>query len=400
MTESLPNTSPKWDRTMKMVIGLTLIMILAGLLIKFQSILPQIFLIIIIAYLINPIADIFARKTHTPWKVSVTIVYILIFFVFLGLATISGVSITLQIQNILQLINESVDKIPQLLTDISKNELSIGPFIYDLKGLDVDSINQQIITSAQPLLSATGNVLTALASGAASFVGWALFVLLASYFILVQNDELWEGIFTFHIPGYETDLQKVGVSLSRIWNSFLRGQMIVMTISAVIYAIVLSMLGVSSAIGISIFAGLARFVPYVGPFILWVILALTCYFQEFHFLGMEPWSYALLVVVIAWIIDGIMDNIVMPRILANSLEVHPALILIGAIIGLDLLGILGVIIAAPLVATVLFFGKYIFRKLFDLDPWEGMIESPPAIPLRQQVKAIFRRYRSFFTTKK
>jgi predicted PurR-regulated permease PerM len=397
---TLPNASPRWGSTLKLVVGLTLILVVAGLLIKFQSILPQIFLIIIIAYLINPIADLFTRKVHTPWKISVTIVYIIIFFLFLGLAAISGVSVLQQLQNILQVLNDSVDKIPQLLTDFSARSIQFGPFTFDLKGIDINSINDQIISSAQPLLTATGTVLTAFAGSAASFLGWALFVLLASYFILVQNDEIWEGIFTFHVPGYDADLHKIGTSISKIWNSFLRGQVIVMTISAIIYAIVLSMLGVSSALGIAIFAGLARFVPYVGPFILWVILALTCYFQEFQIVGMEPWSYALLVVGIAWIIDGIMDNIVMPRILASSLEVHPALILIGAIIGLDLLGILGVIIAAPLVASVLFFGKYIFRKLFDMDPWAGMTESPPPISLRQQLLAIFNRYKSFFVFKK
>ena len=56
-------------------------------------------------------------------------------------------------------------------------------------------------------------------------------------------------------------MKRIGKALSRIWNSFLRGQLIVMFVSAIVYAIILNLLGVSYAIGIAIFAGLARFVP-------------------------------------------------------------------------------------------------------------------------------------------
>ena len=55
--------------------------------------------------------------------------------------------------------------------------------------------------------------------------------------------------------------------------------------------------------------------------------------------------------------------------MANTLKVHPAFVLIAAIIAANLIGILGVIVAAPLLATLQLVGRYTMRKLLDEDPW-------------------------------
>jgi predicted PurR-regulated permease PerM len=118
---------------------------------------------------------------------------------------------------------------------------------------------------------------------------------------------------------------------------------------------------------------------------MWAILGLVSYFQEYKLFGLDPWVYALIVVGMAWMIDGIIDNFIMPRVMASALKVHPAAVLVAAIVALDLLGILGVIIAAPMLATLQLVGRYFARKLFDLDPWEGWVEPPPQPSIRQQV---------------
>ena len=61
--------------------------------------------------------------------------------------------------------------------------------------------------------------------------------------------------------------------------------------------------------------------------------------------------------------------------------------LMAAIVALDLLGILGVIIAAPMLATLQLVMRYFGRKLFDLDPWEGLGEAPPQPTIRAQIGA-------------
>jgi predicted PurR-regulated permease PerM len=207
------------------------------------------------------------------------------------------------------------------------------------------------------------------AGSAANFLGWTLFVLLVSFFVLVESGGLREGILKVELPGYSDDLRKLGQELGRIWNAFLRGQIIIFLITVTVYFIVLSLLGVQYAIGLALAAGFARFVPYVGPAINWTALALVAFFQPFKLFGMEPLYYTLLIFVVALVIDQIFDNILSPRIMADALRVHPAAVLVAAIISASLLGVLGVVIAAPMLATLQLFGQYTLRKMFDLNPW-------------------------------
>ena len=100
--------------------------------------------------------------------------------------------------------------------------------------------------------------------------------------------------------------------LSRIWNAFLRGQIIIFILTAITYTIVLGILGIRYAIGIAFLAGLAKFLPYVGPFITWTTLALVAYYQPATIFGLSPLAYALMAVVLGILIDQIFDNLITP----------------------------------------------------------------------------------------
>jgi len=294
----------------------------------------------------------------------------------------------------LNLIQASLQNITVIFNNISGKEFYVGPLFLDLRKVDLGVLGQQFIGSIDPLLGRTGTMVGTIAGGAFNLFGWTVFVLLVSYFILIESDGLWQGILQFNVPGYERDLEHMGSQLAHIWNAFLRGQLIVMALAAALYTVMLSVMGVNYALGLALLAGLARFVPYVGPFLLWSILALVTYFQEFKLFGLQAWVYALIVVAFSWMIDMVVDNFVMPRIMASALKVHPAAVLVAAIVALDLLGILGVIIAAPMLATLQLVGRYFTRKLFDLDPWEGLDEAPKQPTIREQISLFLRSIRT------
>jgi predicted PurR-regulated permease PerM len=88
----------------------------------------------------------------------------------------------------------------------------------------------------------------------------------------------------------------------------------------------------------------------------------------------------LIAVVLAVLIDQIFDNIITPRIIAQALQVHPAAVLVAAIIAANLLGLLGVVVAAPMLATILLLWRYTMRKMLDLNPWPEPETQPPPPP--------------------
>jgi predicted PurR-regulated permease PerM len=210
-----------------------------------------------------------------------------------------------------------------------------------------------------------------IASGAASTVTWTFFTILIAYFVDVESSGARANLIKLRIPKYQDDISRMGKSLGRIWNAYLRGQLSVFLITIVVYSILLTVMGVRYSIGLAILAGLARFVPYVGPFVAWTTYGLVALFQGTTLFNLLPLPYALIIVGIAMVTDVIMDNFVSPRIMSSSLDVHPAGVLVMVLIMAKLVGFIGVLLSAPLLASFKQIFNYTFRKLMDMDPWEN-----------------------------
>jgi len=379
MAQSQNHTSPSWGTNTKLVVALTIVVIVGALLVKFQFIISPLLIALVFAYLFHPIADFLQRRLHFSWNAAVGIIYIFIIILLLGLLTLGGVGLVQQVQSLVVILQDAIKTLPELIASISGKVYQFGPFKLDFSALDLRDLSSQVLGMVQPLLSRTGTLLGTVAGSAANFLGWTLFVILVSYFVLAESGGLRDRIITVEVPGYAEDLARLSRELGRVWNAFLRGQIIIFFLTVIVYSIVLSVLGVHYALSLAFLAGLARFVPYVGPAINWVVLVLVSYFQVYKLLGLSPFYYTLLVLIIALVIDQIFDNIVSPRILSDALKVHPAAVLVAAIVAANLFGILGVVVAAPILATATLLWKYTMRKMLDVDPWpdEELHHSPP-----------------------
>lgn len=388
-----PSTnSPTWGTNTKLVIALTIVVIVGALLIKFQFILTPLLIALVLAYLFHPIADFFQRKLRLSWSASVGVIYLFVILLLVGLLTLGGVGLVQQVQSLVTIIQDAITNLPQIIASISGKVYQIGPFKLDFSALDLNAFSSQILGMVQPLLSRTGTLVSTIAGSAANFIGWTLFVTLVSYFVLAESGGLRDRIITVDVPRYTLDFERLSRELGRIWNAFLRGQIIIFFLAVIVYAIVLTVLGVHYALSLAFLAGLARFVPYVGPAINWIVLVIVAYFQAYKLFDLSPFNYTLLILVIALVIDQIFDNIVSPRILSDALKVHPAAVLVAAIVAANLFGLIGVVVAAPILATAALLWKYTMRKMLDLNPWpeQELHQAPP--PFGGRFLASIRRF--------
>ncbi|MHB8776749.1 MAG: AI-2E family transporter [Anaerolineales bacterium] len=381
MSKSLNLTSPTWGTNTKLVVALIIVVVIGALLVKFQFIITPLLIALLLAYLFHPIASFLQRKLRLSWNASVAVIYLVIIILLLGLLTLGGVGLVQQVQSLVTIVQDAITTLPQLIASISGKIYQFGPFKVDFSAIDLNAFSSQVLGMVQPLLSRTGALVSTVAGSAANFLGWTLFVILVSYFVLAESGGLRDRIIIVDIPGYALDLERLSRELGRTWNAFLRGQIIIFLLAVIVYSMVLTILGVHYAISLAFVAGLARFLPYIGPAINWTVLVLVSYFQVFKLFGLSPFYYTLLVFIIALVIDQIFDNIVSPRILSDALKVHPAAVLVAAIIAANLFGIVGVVVAAPILATATLLWKYTMRKMLDLDPWpEEESHQPPPQP--------------------
>ncbi len=389
-------SSPRWGATTKLLVGLVILGIATFLINRFSNLITPLLIIFIFAYLLHPVTSFIAKNLRISWKASVNLLYLVILVLLIGLLTLGGVGLVGQIQSLVASVQEILTDLPAFISDLSGRVFEIGPFTLDMHTVDLNDISQRLLAYVQPLLGQTGNLLGTVAGGAAEVLGWTLFILLVSYFVMAESSGLQSDLIKVDIPGYNEDFRRLGNELSRIWNAFLRGQFIVFTLAAVVFTILFSIFGVRYAIGLAFMAGLAKFLPYIGPFITSTTIALVTFFQsDKPFLPFgEPIWYTVIVLVTTSFIDNIIDNLITPRIMARALKVHPAAVLVTALIFANLLGIIGVVIAAPLLATVTLLGRYVTRKMFDLDPFPAETRNT-----RDADSDILRRIAKFFQSK-
>jgi predicted PurR-regulated permease PerM len=382
MNGSQQPASPRWGAMTKLVFALTGVAILGILLVRFHTILGPVVIAVVVAYLLQPVAAFIERRTPLSWRITVSLIYLVFILVLIGLATWGGVGLVQQIQNLIVIIQTAVTDLPGIISGMAGKVYTLGPFVFDLSTLDWGSLSQQILAYIQPAIGRLGTLVGTLASGAASTLAWIAFIVIVSYFFLAESGGLRGRIFQVEIPGYAEDIHHLSSRLGRIWNAFLRGQIIIFFSKLISYIVLLSVLGVHYAIGLALIAGFASFLPYVGPAINYLVLGLVAYFQGGNMFGLPPLTYTLIAIVCGILIDQVFDNLVSPRIMAETLKVHPAFVLIAAIVAANLFGILGIIVAAPLLATFRLFGQYSLRKMFDRDPWpvgEDTVPLPPAL---------------------
>lgn len=364
-----PPPSPVWNSGTKLIVGLTFVGILVAFLIYFRSIIGPLLLAIILAYVLHPVAGFLHHKTRLNWRWAVNIVFVIFVLILLSILAVSGFAIVQQMQSLINVINTFTVGLPEFVEDISSRSYMIGPYQFGLSQTDLQSLTNQVLDTLQPVLGRFGSVLSSFAASALVTMGWILFVLVIAYFLLARTGEVTDEMINFDIPGYNDDIRRMNLEFRRIWNVFLRGQLIIFVLAIVLYSILLTTLGVRYALGIAIMAGVARFIPYVGPFLVWIVTALVAFFQGSNYFGLETWIYVILVVGLCLILDAVLDNIVVPKFHGDTLGLHPAAVLVAALIAAQLIGFVGLVLAAPVLATMVLISRYFLRKMLDQDPW-------------------------------
>lgn len=375
---SEPSSSPKWGATTKLIVGLSFAAILALLVIQFRHLVGPLILAFMLSYLLYPVANWLTKAIKLPWQTAVALIYILFFLIVVGLITLSGLAVVQQLQSLFNFLQNSLKGFPQFLEQLSQQTFVLGPFQFSLAQYDLPALANQALSIVQPLLGQAGSLLSSIAASAATTFLWGLFVLIVSYFLLADAGKRVRHEFVhIEIPGYQADVERFGAEMRRIWNGFFRGQLIVISFAILAYFILLTILGVRYAIGIAVLAGVGRLVPYIGPWALWITTVLVTYFQSGNYFGLQPLQYSILVLVLAFLTDQVFDNIVQPRFMGETLGVHPAAVLVAAIIFANLIGLIGLILAAPVVSTLKLIGTYVVRKMLDLEPWPNVWQPPP-----------------------
>ncbi len=360
-----PKQSPAWTTTTKLVFGLTAVAILGGIFIYYRSVVSLIILAFIITYLFRPIVIYLTEKINISWRLGTALIFLLFIILLIALLTSAGLAIAQQLASLVNVLQAFAENLPELANDLTvylERFGTLGDFI------NLNDLANRALEVLQPLLGQAGSIVGSIATGAAVSIGRIFFLLLIAYFILSESGQV-DKLALSQIPEYDYDIRRMSRQLRITWNSFFRGQIIIFMMVFVVYLIVLSGLGVRYPVALATMTGFAVFFPYVGAWTTSIVLVLVTFIQPANYFGIPSWQYAAMILIISLSINFVFDNYISPRFFGRALDIHPAAVLVSALLMASLLGLVGVFLAAPVVATLKLFGLYVFRKMFDLDPW-------------------------------
>jgi predicted PurR-regulated permease PerM len=149
----------------------------------------------------------------------------------------------------------------------------------------------------------------------------------------------------------------------------------------------MALIGLHNAWLIGLLFGILEFIPNLGPTIASVPTVLIAFIDGSTILNISNGWFAVLVIGVNFALQQLENNFLVPRIMGQSLNLHPLVVLIAALIGAQMAGVLGILLAAPVVATLRVLAEYAYYRLLDMPPFpEQRVPSAPEIKDEVAVK--------------
>lgn len=332
----------------------------------------------LIALMIEPLVKFMEERWRIPRWGGTTISLLVVLGVFSAIITLIIIRIVNELTRLVEFIQMNIDTISEKITNwfvrqgsaFSQLEQTIQSSLEQLQQFtsfntewQSGQLTQSVQESLQSLAEIITNFITGLITGLGSFVGnlpffltVAIVILLGSFFISKKWRVLHEGGRRMVPTFIMNSATAVFTDLKRALVGFLRAQLTLMTLTALIILIGLMILRVNYALSLSLLIGLIDLLPYLGVgaiMVPWIVYLLIT----------SQYSLAIGLTIL-YLITIVARQILEPKIYASNIGMDPLLILVALFVGLQLFGFLGLIIGP--VVTVMIIALYRARVFHDI----------------------------------
>ena len=370
--------SPRWSPTTIVVVSVLLILLFALAVYLFRVLFIPLIVGTIIAYIFRPLVRIIHQRTRLPRGLSAGLLYLLLLAVLIP----SFILLIPSLIDTLQLLRQEIFALVRLLNEVSPDST------YSVLGFEFNA--QEVASEINAVLA---NFARSLASQSLGLVGQVarialltVFTILISFY-LSRDHKLFIQAFSDLVPrAYRRDAQLLIREIDRVWASFFRGQVTLSLVVTVILTLISAALGLPQPFVFGIWGGLLEFLPSIGNIIWGTTAIVTALVAGSTYLPVPNTTFALIVLV-AYVVFAQVDiNILIPNIIGRHVRLHPMVVIIGVIVGIQVGGVLGVALAAPTIASLRVLGRYVYAKLFGMYPFPMV--GPPSAPWRDRLALV------------
>lgn len=334
------------DANRRMMMAAVALVVAAVVLWLFADLLLLVFAAVLVAIVLRSLARLAERYTPLGARGALAIAVLVIGLVLGGFVTLVGTQIQAQAA-------ELIDQLPELWDSLQQR--------FGLAG-----IGEWLAEQAR-LATDEGGLLTSVAGisqGALGLLANIILVLVAGIYLAVRPDIYRRGLLLLVPPRYRPNAAETFDDVGRALELWLHGQLVAMLMVGSLTTLGLWLLGVPSALALGVLAGLAEFVPLIGPIVAAVpaiLVALS-----------ESGTLALWVIGLYILIQQVEGNVIMPLIQRRMVDLPPAITLFAIVAFWLLFGAVGVLLATPLAVLVF----VLVKKLWVRDTLDEKVDMP------------------------
>jgi predicted PurR-regulated permease PerM len=166
-------------------------------------------------------------------------------------------------------------------------------------------------------------------------------------------------------PGHGPELHVLFVKIHMTWTGFLRGQMQLMLAVGLLTWIGGFILGLPQAFFLGVIAGFMELIPNVGPVLAAIPAVMVALLFGSTHLALSHLTFALVVIGFYTLVQMMENQFLVPKIMGGAVDLPPLIVLIGVIAGTEAFGIMGALLATPMIATGKLIFLYIYGKIME-----------------------------------
>ena len=183
-----------------------------------------------------------------------------------------------------------------------------------------------------------------------------LIVPVITFYLLMDWDKIWTKLNNYLPQGSSKEVYEVILKIDNVLSNFVRGQLLICLTLSLLYSVSLLALGLNYSLIIGLFAGLISFIPFLGATV-GAIIALGVAALQF-WSAPEMIAYVGIIFITGQLFES---NLLTPKLVGNSVRLHPVMIMLSVSIGGALSGLSGVMLAVPVAAII----AVLFRELLS-----------------------------------
>lgn len=338
------------------IAGLYLVGLLWQLAVQFSDIILLFFMGWLIAFSLNPVVRLVASQRRLPRLLAVSIVYLGVLVIVVGLGFYLVPPAASQLLELGNTLTAYAAQVPEWLSQAEGWLRAHGI------GVSLASLyqGQDLVQHIASIGAGFVQQALTIAYGIATVVGSVVIALVLSFYIQLDGERLSRGLSKALPQGRREELEFLVESMQHAFGWYMRGALLLGAVYALGTALVMRLLGLDYLLLVSAFSGVMMIIPLIGG-----ILAIIPPLVIAAFTG--SFAKVAIAFVALMALQQIVLQILQPKIMSHSLNMHPLLVFLALLAGAKVAGIWGLIFGVPVVAVIASMASFMYHRVNATD---------------------------------